>query len=97
MYMNSGKQCISALHALLLCCASHTMKSFSLPAQRSQQQREVCSALTAMGLEYVCEDDSSGLSIDVAVPAIRLAVEVGPWTALACASNISCTGSYGAW
>ncbi len=31
-----------------------------------------------MGLAYVAEDVSSGLSIDVAVPACRLAIEVGP-------------------
>lgn len=64
-------------------CASASLRvrhcvKVALTAQRSQQQREVCDALTALGLGYVCEDGSSGLSIDVAVPSIRLAIEVGP-------------------
>lgn len=50
------------------------------PMQVSKLQKEVCEALIGMGVSYVSEDTSSGYAVDIAVPQLRIAVEIdGPY------------------
>ncbi|BDA46063.1 RAP domain-containing protein, chloroplastic [Coccomyxa sp. Obi] len=45
----------------------------------SAQHADMCRALRSMGMEYVIEDVSSGYAVDIAIPSLRIAVEIdGP-------------------
>ncbi|CAL8462200.1 g1731 [Coccomyxa elongata] len=45
----------------------------------SAQHADMCRALHSMGMEYVTEDVSSGYAVDIAIPSVRIAVEIdGP-------------------
>lgn len=46
----------------------------------SAQHADMCRELRSMGMEYVVEDVSSGYAIDIAIPSLRIAVEIdGPF------------------
>lgn len=48
--------------------------------QMSAQHADTCRALRSMGMDYVIEDVSSGYAVDIAIPELRIAIEIdGPF------------------
>lgn len=64
------------------CCIVHAKRDeqrVTICMQMSAQHADMCRALHSMGMEYVIEDVSSGYAVDIAIPSLRIAVEIdGP-------------------
>ena len=51
----------------------------TLCVQRSRHHDEFTRKLIGMGVAYICEDISTGLQLDIAIPDLQIAIEIdGP-------------------
>ncbi|EIE24382.1 hypothetical protein COCSUDRAFT_83686 [Coccomyxa subellipsoidea C-169] len=58
-------------------CWKHDLRTTDF--HMSAQHAETCRALKGMGLEHIYEDVSTGYAVDIAIPELRIAVEIdGP-------------------